>query len=110
MRCISLERMTHATSAFERFRVLAVCEYDYMRHARGVLWSANQFRRMNRARFRSPRHNSSIVHRAEELFLHKNTLQNRLNKIADKTGYNPRRITDFTPLTMAFLLRRYLKR
>ena len=56
------------------------------------------------------RHNGSIVHCAEELFLHKNTLQNRLNKIADKTGYNPRRLTDFTPLTMAFLLRRYLKR
>ena len=56
------------------------------------------------------RHNGSIVHCAEELFLHKNTLQNRLNKIADKTGYNPRRLADFEPLALAFLLRRYLKR
>lgn len=56
------------------------------------------------------RHNGSIVHCAEELFLHKNTLQNRLNKIADKTGYNPRRLSGFVVLAMAFLLRRYLKR
>ncbi len=56
------------------------------------------------------RHNGSIVHCAEELFLHKNTLQNRLNKIADKTGYNPRKLSGFAVLTMAFLLRRYLKR
>ena len=56
------------------------------------------------------RHNGSIVHCADELFLHKNTLQNRLNKIADKTGYNPRKLSGFAVLTMAFLLRRYLKR
>ncbi|MDM8301980.1 CdaR family transcriptional regulator [Collinsella tanakaei] len=56
------------------------------------------------------RHNGSIVHCADELFLHKNTLQNRLNKIADKTGYNPRKLPGFAVLTMAFLLRRYLKR
>lgn len=56
------------------------------------------------------RHNGSIVHCADELFLHKNTLQNRLNKIADKTGYNPRKLSGFAVLTMAFLLRRYLQR
>ena len=56
------------------------------------------------------RHNGSIVHCADELFLHKNTLQNRLNKIADKTGYNPRKLSGFAVLTMAFLLRRYIRR
>ena len=55
------------------------------------------------------RHNGSIVHCAEELFLHKNTVQNRLNKIADKTGYNPRQLPGFAVLTIAFLLRRYLR-
>lgn len=56
------------------------------------------------------RHNGSIVHCADELFLHKNTLQNRLNKIADMTGYNPRKLSGFAVLTMAFLLRRYTRR
>ena len=56
------------------------------------------------------RHNGSIVHSAEELYLHKNTLQNRLNKIADKTGYNPRELSGYSVLCMAFMLRRYLHR
>ena len=56
------------------------------------------------------RHNGSIVHSAEELYLHKNTLQNRLNKIADKTGYNPRELSGYAVLSMAFVLRRYLRR
>ena len=55
------------------------------------------------------RHNGSITHAAEELFLHKNTLQNRLNKIAEKTGYNPRVLSDFTVLDIAFRLREYLE-
>ena len=55
------------------------------------------------------RHNGSIVHCAEELFLHKNTLQNRLNKIATKTGYNPRDLADYAVLSVAFRLRRYAR-
>lgn len=53
------------------------------------------------------RHNGSIVHCANELFLHKNTLQNRLNKIASKTGYNPRNLSDYAVLSITFWLRRY---
>lgn len=53
------------------------------------------------------RHNGSIVHCAEELYLHKNTLQNRLNKIASKTGYNPRVLSDYAVLALAFTLRRH---
>lgn len=53
------------------------------------------------------RHNGSIVHCAEELYLHKNTLQNRLNKIANKTGYNPRVLSDYSVLALAFLLRQH---
>lgn len=53
------------------------------------------------------RHNGSIVHCAEELFLHKNTLQNRLNKMARETGYNPRNLADYAVLSLAFKLRRY---
>lgn len=55
------------------------------------------------------RHNGSIGHTAEELFLHKNTVQNRLNKIARATGYNPRDLSDYTLLALAFALRRLLK-
>jgi carbohydrate diacid regulator len=36
------------------------------------------------------RNNGSITETAEEMFVHKNTLQYRLNKIAEDTGYNPR--------------------
>lgn len=55
------------------------------------------------------RHNGSIKHCSEELFLHKNTLQNRLNKIARSTGYNPRELADHTVLSVAFTLRSYLR-
>lgn len=34
----------------------------------------------------------SILHTAERLYLHKNTLQYRLKKIAERTGYDPRSI------------------
>ena len=34
----------------------------------------------------------SITQTAEKLFIHKNTLQYRLNKLADQTGYDPRSI------------------
>ena len=55
------------------------------------------------------RHNGSIIHCADELFLHKNTLQNRLNKMARVTGYNPRELADYAVLSVAFLLRRHLR-
>ena len=55
------------------------------------------------------RHNGSILHCSEELFLHKNTLQNRLNKMARVTGYNPRELADYAVLSVAFLLRRHLR-
>ena len=51
------------------------------------------------------RHNGSIVHAADELFLHKNTLQNRLNKIFRETGYNPRELADYAILSLAFRIR-----
>ena len=55
------------------------------------------------------RHNGSISHCAEELFFHKNTLQNRLNKMARETGYNPRELADYAVLAVAFKMHRYLK-
>ena len=55
------------------------------------------------------KHNGSIIHAADELFLHKNTLQNRLNKIARETGYNPRILKEYTILDTAFKLRDYLR-
>ena len=48
--------------------------------------------------------NGSIAHIAQELFLHKNTVQNRLNKMAKITGYNPRDLKDFAVLDCAFSL------
>lgn len=46
-------------------------------------------------------HDGSLQEIAQELFLHKNTIQYRLNKIAEKTGYNPRKLKDFSILYFA---------
>lgn len=51
----------------------------------------------------------SIMRASESLFIHKNTLQNRLNDIASATGYNPRLLNDYTVLDTAFRLRSYLQ-
>lgn len=44
--------------------------------------------------------NQSLQKTAEKLFLHKNTVQQRLNKISDISGYNPRKFTDAVCLYM----------
>ncbi|AEB07451.1 transcriptional regulator, CdaR [Coriobacterium glomerans PW2] len=54
------------------------------------------------------RNNGSIMRCSEELFMHKNTFQNKLNRLKEKTGYNPRNLSDYAVLTVAFLLRAYL--
>ncbi|WP_050182106.1 CdaR family transcriptional regulator [Domibacillus robiginosus] len=49
-------------------------------------------------------HNLSLKKTAEEWFIHKNTLQYRLEKIAEKTGSNPRDYHDSVKLYIALLL------
>ncbi|PWU04031.1 MAG: hypothetical protein C5B52_02205 [Bacteroidetes bacterium] len=46
--------------------------------------------------------NGSIKQISDSLFIHKNTLQYRLNRLYDKTGYDMRRYHDFTVLKIAF--------
>ena len=50
------------------------------------------------------KHNGSLTRCAEELFIHKNTLQYQLNKIKNLTGYDPRNYQDFAVLHMALVL------
>jgi len=50
------------------------------------------------------KNDGSIQKSADELFIHKNTLQYRLNKIKTLTGFNPRNYNDFVVLKIAFLL------
>ncbi|RKQ34338.1 CdaR family transcriptional regulator [Oceanobacillus halophilus] len=50
------------------------------------------------------KNNGSINKTAEELFIHKNTLQYKLNKLAKLTEYNPRILNDYVILRIAFLL------
>lgn len=50
------------------------------------------------------RHNGAITACAKELFIHKNTLQYRLNSLNYKTGYNPRNLSDFVILKLAFVI------
>lgn len=48
--------------------------------------------------------NGSITKTAEDCFIHKNTLQYRLTRLKDITGYDPRIIKESLPLYMAMLL------
>lgn len=50
------------------------------------------------------KYNGSITKTSEELFIHKNTLQYRLNKLRELTGYDPRVISDMVVLYLAFTL------
>lgn len=50
--------------------------------------------------------NGSILEASEALFIHKNTLQYRLNRITKITGYNPRNLKDLTILHLGIKLYR----
>lgn len=50
------------------------------------------------------KNNGSLTLVANELFIHKNTVQYQLNKIKDLTGYDPRKYEDFAVLHVALLL------
>lgn len=49
--------------------------------------------------------NGSINEASKYLFMHKNTLQYQLNKLHQLTGYNPRKLEDFSILDLAFILK-----
>lgn len=53
--------------------------------------------------------NGSITKGSEMLFIHKNTFQNKLNLIYEKTGYNPRDLNDFSILWLAFTSYKWLQ-
>lgn len=48
--------------------------------------------------------NGSINESANHLYIHKNTMQYRLNKVFEKTGLNPRELTDLVSLFLAINL------
>lgn len=48
--------------------------------------------------------NGSITKTAEDCFIHKNTLQYRLTKLKEITGYDPRNIKESIPLYIAMLI------
>ncbi|NLZ93519.1 MAG: hypothetical protein GX922_05840 [Firmicutes bacterium] len=54
------------------------------------------------------KNNSSINAAADELYIHKNTLQYRLNKIHKLTGFNPRVFNEAVILYFSLLLQDYL--
>jgi len=53
--------------------------------------------------------NMSLKEASEKLFIHKNTLQYRLDKIYEKSGYNPRSFRDATILYLALELMKVKK-
>lgn len=50
------------------------------------------------------KHNGSINKAADELFIHKNTLQYRINKLIRRTGFDPRTTKDGLLLYLALLI------
>lgn len=46
----------------------------------------------------------SLQDTSEALFIHKNSLQYKLNRIAERSGYNPRKFTDAVVLYSALKL------
>ncbi|WP_394019487.1 CdaR family transcriptional regulator [Anaerococcus cruorum] len=48
--------------------------------------------------------NGSIEKCSKDLFVHKNTVQYRLNKLASITNYNPRKLNDLVRLYIAFMI------
>lgn len=53
------------------------------------------------------RSNGSIQQSSQALYLHKNTLQNRLKRIKEKTGYDPRALRDVPLFSIAIQFYRY---
>jgi len=51
--------------------------------------------------------NGSIKKASDLLFIHKNTLQYRLNSLYKKTGYNPRDLKDMIILYLGFMMHDY---
>lgn len=51
--------------------------------------------------------NGSINETAKELFIHKNTLQYRLNRIHKTTGFNPRKFDEAIVLYLSIVLQQY---
>ncbi len=49
--------------------------------------------------------NMSLHETCQQLFMHKNTLQYKLDKIAKKTGYNPRKFKEAVVLYSALKIR-----
>lgn len=52
--------------------------------------------------------NGSNYKTADELFIHKNTLQYKLIKLKNITGYDPRKLNDYVILSLAFKLRKIM--
>ncbi|NYB75080.1 helix-turn-helix domain-containing protein [Sedimentibacter hydroxybenzoicus DSM 7310] len=53
-------------------------------------------------------HNGSLKLISQELFIHKNTLQYKINKLHEKTGYDMRNLRHFMALRIAFILKKYV--
>ena len=53
-------------------------------------------------------HNGSIQATADELFIHKNTLQYKLNRLHQMTGYDPRHTQNIALYTLAMEFKKSL--
>ncbi|WP_028273729.1 CdaR family transcriptional regulator [Atopococcus tabaci] len=63
-----------------------------------------EFQDLQSVFFAYGKNNKSMKKSANDLFLHKNTFQYRLNKIHSYTGYDPKQLFDYMVLYFAFML------
>ena len=54
-------------------------------------------------------HNLNINKTADSLFIHRNTLLYRTNKIRERTGYDPKKAKDLFTLLLAYHIYRYFR-
>ncbi|WP_303974228.1 sugar diacid recognition domain-containing protein [Streptococcus merionis] len=117
----SLSQAKHAVHWNSLFRQIPILSYQKMAyglvlndipHEAGTFFLDHVFKNLTQSQIEDiiqllqtyESCNGSIKQCGEALFIHKNTVQYQLNKIQEKTGYDPRKLSDFPLLKLASIL------
>lgn len=82
----------------------SIDERDLLEHSKRVLKSIDpkELKFYKDLFFLYSEHNGSINKISKDMYMHKNSIQYRLNKLKDLTGYDPRNLNDYVILWFAF--------
>lgn len=83
----------------------SIDERDLLEHSKRVLKAIDpkEIKFYQDLFFLYGEHNGSINKISKDMYMHKNSIQYRLNKLKDLTGYDPRNLNDYVILWFAFL-------